>query len=222
MRIPFLGLFQESPFGRLIEHAEKVKEGGRQFREAMVCYLQGHRADFDRRHLDVTRLESDADAIKRNIRGHLPSGIMMPVNKFLFLYYLRNQDNVIDAAQDTLHWLSYQSTLIPDALGDDFLYLVDKAVEVIDLVPQMAKRGTVYFRSFSTQDRERAKETIRTIRQKENESDQIERKLMSDIFAQTVSDPAATFPLIHLVECIGEISNHAENASDMMRVMIAR
>jgi uncharacterized protein Yka (UPF0111/DUF47 family) len=37
-----------------------------------------------------------------------------------------------------------------------------------------------------------------------------------------VTDPATTFHLIRLIEYIGEISNHAENAGDMMRAMIAR
>jgi predicted phosphate transport protein (TIGR00153 family) len=205
-----------------MEHAEKVQEGAKELPRAFVCYLDGRCDEFERLHSEVTRFESEADAIKRNIRGHLPRGIMMPVDKFLFLWYLRAQDNVMDAVQDTLHWLSYRTTSLPGPLKDDLLFLVDKAVEVVDQVPRMVSAGRRYFRSFSSRDRESVKGTIWTIRQKENESDQIERKLISDIFIHTASDPAATFHLIRLIEYLGDISNNAENASDMMRAMIAR
>jgi predicted phosphate transport protein (TIGR00153 family) len=222
MRTPLLRLFRESPFDKLLLHAEKVQQGARELRQAVECYMDGNWDEFEGLHLQVTRFESEADAIKRNIRGHLPRGIMMPVDKPLFLWYLRAQDKVMDAIQDTLHWLSYRNAPVPDPLADDLLFLVDKAAEAADQLPLMVKCGMQYFRSYSGKDREGVKEMIRAIRQKENESDQIERKLFSDIFVHTVSDPVSIFHLVRLVEIIGEISNNAENAADMMRAMIAR
>jgi predicted phosphate transport protein (TIGR00153 family) len=222
MRSPLFRLFRQSPFNSLLEHAEKLQEGGKTFRTAVWCYLDGNSEEFEQLHLQVTRTESEADRIKRNIRGHLPRGIMMPVEKFLFLLYLRAQDHCMDALQDTLHWLSYRKTAVPDILVDDLLFLVDKAVEVVDQVPRMVLSFTEYLRSFTNQDRDRVKEVIHTIRQKEGESDQIERKLLGDIFANTELEPFAAFHLLRLIEYIGEISNNAENAGDMMRAMIAR
>ncbi len=222
MRSPFARMFRESPFKRLLEHAEIIKSGGKAFRTAMVCYLDGNCDEFEKLHLKVTAIESDADRVKRNIRGHLPRGLLMPVDKFLFLSYLRVQDKVMDALQDTLHWLSFRTTHVPDPLVDDLLLLVDKVLEVVDHVPLMVREAIRYFRSLSAQDRDRVKGIIRTLRQKEFESDQIERKLKSDIFLHTVSDPISTFHLIRLIEFMGTISDNGENAGDMMRAMIAR
>ncbi len=36
------------------------------------------------------------------------------------------------------------------------------------------------------------------------------------------TDPVAIFHLVRLAEIIGSVANHAENAGDMMRAMIAR
>jgi uncharacterized protein Yka (UPF0111/DUF47 family) len=84
-------------------------------------------------------------------------------------------------------------------------------------------RGAIqYYNTFSKKERDRVKDVIHDLRQKEFESDQIERTLKSDIFTLTVEDPSTTFHLIRLIEYIGEVSNHAENAGDMMRAMIAR
>ena len=222
MRFGLFSLFRESPFTKLQKHAQEVQAGGDLFRKAINCYLASDCTEFEELHLKVSALESEADRIKQNIRAHLPKGILLPVDKFQFLWYLREEDKVMDAMQDALHWLSYRTTTVPEPLVDDLLLMVDKAVEVIDQLPPMVAGAVEYFHSFSRKERDKVKEVIRDLRQKEFESDQIERKLKSDVFTLTVTDPATTFHLIRLIEYIGEISNHAENAGDMMRAMIAR
>lgn len=222
MRFGLFSLFRESPFTRLVEHAEKVRAGGELFRKAINCYLESECIEFEELHLKVTALESEADRIKQNLRAHLPKGVLLPVNKFQFLWYLREADKVMDSMQDALHWLSYRTTIVPEPLVDDLLLMVDRAVEVIDHFEPMLAGAVQYFRNFSKKDRDRVKAVIHELRQKEFESDQIERKLKSDVFTLTVTDPATTFHLIRLIEYIGEVSDHAENAGDMMRAMIAR
>lgn len=222
MRAPLLSLFREDPFVKLLKHARTLQESSGMFRRAVLCYLDGACEEFGVLHVEVTKAEHDADRMKRNIRGHLPRGIMMPVDKFQFLLFLREQDKVMDALQDTLHWLSYRDTKVPDQLVDDLLLLVDKAVEVVNQLPLMVERASRYFRTFSDKDRKDVKELIYGLRQKESQSDQVERKLKSDIFALTDQDPMTIFHLIRFVEHLGEISNHAENAGDVMRAMIAR
>lgn len=222
MRFALFTLFRESPFVRLQQHAEKVHAGAAPFRSAIKCYLKSDCVEFEELHVQVTTLESEADRIKQNIRAHLPMGILFPVDKFQFLWYLREEDKVMDAMEDTLHWLSYKATPVPKPIVEDLLLMVDKAVEVIDQLPLMVTGAIQYFKSFSNKDRVRVKEIIRDLRHREFESDQIERKLKSDVFTLTSADPATAFHLIRTIEYIGEISNHAENAGDMMRAMIAR
>jgi predicted phosphate transport protein (TIGR00153 family) len=222
MRTPLLKLFRESPFTGLLEHAQKVQEGGVKFREAIKCYMDGECDLFEKLHKEVAEIESEADSIKRNTRGHMPRGLLMPVDKFQFIWYLREQDQVMDSVEDALHWLSYRTTLIPEPMVPDFMLMVDKAVDVIDQIPAMVGQATTYFQSYSDRDREVVKDTVASLRQMEHESDQIERKLKSDIFSYSVTDAVTIFHLIRLVEYLGEISNHAENAGDMLRVMIAK
>ena len=65
------------------------------------------------------------------------------------------------------------------------------------------------------------KEIIRSLRQKEHDSDQVEHALKQKIFA-VETDSVAVFHAVSLAEKIGSIADHAENAGDMMRAMIAR
>jgi uncharacterized protein Yka (UPF0111/DUF47 family) len=65
------------------------------------------------------------------------------------------------------------------------------------------------------------KDMIRTLRQYEHEADKLEDAIKDKIF-NTIDDPIAVYHLIRLAEIIGSIADHAENAGDMMRAMVAK
>jgi len=169
----------------------------------------------------VARLESEADYIKRNIRNHVPRGILMPVDKFQFFQYLREQDKVLDEVEDAMFWLSFRPRGIPDEIAADLNHLVDAVIPPIEKLSDLVALATEYFRTKSEAQREKIKSLIRDIRQYEREADHVERELKFKIFA-TIKDALVVFHMIRLVEIVGEIADHAQNASDRMRAMIAR
>ena len=74
MRIPFMSIFMASPFEGLQEHAEKVKECVWAFQQAIECHVSNRCKKFEEFRREVVRMESEADVIKRRIRGHIPKG----------------------------------------------------------------------------------------------------------------------------------------------------
>ena len=220
MRTTFMSLFYKSPFGNLKRHADKVSECARVFHQAIECHLDKQCAMFDDLTDQVAVLESEADAIKRNIRGHLPKGILMPVDKFQFFMYLREQDKVLDAVEESLYWLSYRPGELEDEIAADLLYLVAKVLPSIEALSPLVAKAAEFFKSRSEEQREEIKSIIRDIRQAEHEADHLERELIRNVFT-SVKDPLSVFHLIRLLETVGSIADHAQNASDMMRAMIA-
>ncbi|MBW1974838.1 MAG: TIGR00153 family protein [Deltaproteobacteria bacterium] len=222
MRSALLKLFRQSPFPLLLKHAEVVREVAPVFRSAVIAYLDGDMGDFEKYHNQTIMLESQGDSIKRNLRGHLPRGVLLPMDKFKLFAYIREQDKVLDSVQNVLHWLSYHNTKVPDPIVDDLLLLVDRSLYSLKAVHPMVSAAESYFDSFSEEMRQVVKESIAQIREYEFQSDQVERKLLADLFAYPFENPIEAFHLIRTVELLGDISNHAENAADMMRAMIAR
>ena len=222
MRSVLLTLFRRSPFEGLLKHADTIRQVAPIFHLAFRCYLEERIQEFEIYHNKVIVLETQGDAIKRNIRGHLPRGILLPMDKFQLLWYLREQDKVLDAAQDALHWLSYKQTRIPPEYVDDLMLMVEKVNKVLEAMYPLVETARSYFRSFSERDRKLVKNAIRQIRDYEFQSDQVERKLISDFMNHPFDNPTSAFHLVRLVEYLGNISDHAENAGDMMRAMIAR
>jgi predicted phosphate transport protein (TIGR00153 family) len=215
-----MSLFYKSPFVNLNRHADKVSECARVFHKAVKCHLDKQCEMFDDLTDQVAVLESEADAIKRNIRGHLPKGVLMPVDKFQFFMYLREQDKVVDAVEEALYWLAYRPQGLEDEVGEDTLFLVGKVIPAIEALSPLVEKASEFFKSRSEALRNEIKSVIRDIRQAEHEADHLERELIHKVFS-TVKDPLTVFHLIRLVETIGSIADHAQNASDMMRAMIA-
>ena len=220
MRTQFMYLFYKSPFESLKRHSDKVTECAQLFKEAIESYLSKDRRRFDILTDHVAKLESEADAIKRNIRGHLPKGVLMPVDKFQFFMYLREQDKVLDAVEDCLYWLSYGPQTSADPVAEDLKYLVASVLPALEKLSPLVEMSMDYFKSRTKEERSRVKSVIRDIRQHERESDLLEWELMHKIFKE-IKDPLGVFYLVRLVETIGSIADHAQNASDMMRAMIA-
>ncbi len=222
MRSAFLKLFRQSPFPGLLKHADIIREVAPIYQNAFLYYIKGDIKEFENLHNKVIVLENQGDVIKRNIRGHLPRGVLLPMDKFQLFAYLREQDKVLDSVQNVLHWLSYKKNSIPAELVDDFILLVERSIYSLKAIYPMVSASDVYFSNFSEESRNIVKSTIRQIREYEFQSDQVERKLIADLFEYPFENALTAYHLIRLVELIGEISNHAENAADMMRAMIAR
>ena len=222
MRIPFFSIFITSPFDALQEHSEKVKECAWAFQQAMECYASSRCEAFEEHRQEVIRLEHEADAIKRRIRGHLPKGVLLPVEKFQMFLYLREQDSVLDSVQEALNWLSHRADSgIPAALEREFFLLVDAMIEPTEELNRMMGEARLYFKNFSEKQRKKVKGIIANIRQMEHEADQREYALIRKIF-HTETDATTVFHLVKLAEIIGNIADHAENTGDMMRAMLAK
>ncbi|MEZ4526014.1 MAG: DUF47 family protein [Desulfobacterales bacterium] len=171
---------------------------------------------------EVVRMEQEADAIKRRIRGHLPVGTLMPVDKFQLFRYLREQDSVPDALEDALDWISYREEPgIPEKYQKDFFLLIDAVIDPIDELSRMVAEARAYFKNYSEKQRTVVKDIIRNIRKQEHEADKVEDMVKRKIF-QMERDPVTVFHLVRLAEILGSIADHAENAGDMMRAMLAR
>ncbi|NIA09141.1 MAG: TIGR00153 family protein [Nitrospiraceae bacterium] len=221
MRLLISSLFYKSPFKDLQRHSDKVKECTYLFREAVSCHIDQDYKRFESLTDQIARLESEADGIKRDIRNHLPRGILMPVDKFQFFQYIREEDKVLDEVEDALLWLSFRPRTIPGTIAVDMYDLVKAVIPAIEKLPEIVSLATDYFKSQSEPERVKIKGLIRDIRQYEREADHLERELKFKIF-NTIKDTLIVFRLIRLTEYTGKIADHAQSASDHMRVMIAR
>ena len=101
------------------------------------------------------------------------------------------------------------------------MLLVVQVMEPIEALSEMVVEARKYFSNFSESQRSSVKQIIHTLRQQEHEADKLEDAVKEKIFS-SIDDAVTVFHLIRLAEIIGSIADHAENAGDMMRAMVAK
>ena len=99
--------------------------------------------------------------------------------------------------------------------------MADAVVEPIEELSQMVIEARKYFRTYNEKQRGLVKDIIRRLRQHEHEADKFEDAIKRKVFNMEL-DPVTVFHSIRLAEIIGSIADHAENAGDMMRAMLAK
>ncbi len=224
-RSPVSGIYRKkSPFTGLLEHMDKVKECTSILEDALVKYYRGDIKDFDKSAKKISELEHEADLIKGNIRSHLPSSILMPVDKKYFVWLLREQDAILDHAENLAQLMDMRHTNIPIKLKELFIehvHLVADTVNEMDKV--ISKVKDLVESSFVRKDREEVKSYIRNVHRKEWEADQRRYELAKEIYKMEKElPPMDIYHLLKIADWTDDIADHAENVADWMRALIAK
>jgi predicted phosphate transport protein (TIGR00153 family) len=222
MRNVLANLFRRSPFENTLKHAMKVAQCGPLFVKAVETYFDGDWDEFNFLKEEIRDLEAEADRIKRNIRSHLPARILMPVEKSVFLSFLKEADSVVDCVKNALYWMSYYHLDLPKEIQRDYVRLVKEVGDYTGFLPEMVSTADKYFRTRTEQDRQAVKYIIGEIRFRERGSDDLEKTMFIRLCADENLAPKSFFIMVRIVQTTGNIADHLENSADMMRAMIAR
>jgi len=224
-RAPVQDTFRrKSPFEQLLEHMCKVRECIDILGNGLNSYYKGDYKDFTNLTKKVSKIEHEADLIKSNLRNHMPSTLFMPVDKGKFLWALREQDAILDHAENLAVMLDMRHTKIPKEIQIDF---IEHSKSVMKTVKAM--EDAVYNirdlveTSFVKREREQTKEYIYKVHEFEYEADLKKYKLTKKIYElENKLKPMDVYHLLKIADWVDDIADHAENVADWLRAMIAK
>lgn len=215
-------LSRELPvFDLLLKHARLVIECCSRLPLALEAYYKNDNTRFEEIAKHIIEIEKEADKLKANIRGHLPKGMILPVEKFELFLYLKEQDAVADVAEHMLNWLSFKKINISDKLYQKFETLLNQSLEPLKFFEDIIDYSADFLISWNEESRTKAKELIRKVRYQEFLTEEMGNQVKRYLF-DTTEAPLDLFYLLKLIDLICEISHHAENAADLIRAMIAK
>ena len=219
-----MGTLRKDPFDKLIEHAKVVRKCTESMQLATNAYFRGDFEEFETYRATVREDEHAADIIKKNIRNHMPGSIHMSVDKSSFLQLLTQQDKILDYEEDVVQWLGMRKRTYSPEIVTLFDELTMKVIETIKYFEQaIFNIPDVVETSFTDEERDETKEYIKKVSLSEHESDILEQALSAQLFSMEGELSAIDiYHLMRAVNLLGEISNHAENASDRIRSLLAR
>ena len=136
---------------------------------------------------------------------------------------LREEDKILDFAEDVANLMEMRHTKVPDDIKTDLLEHSQKVVETVEAFEKAVMNlKDLLETSFGKREREQTKKMIHEVHRKEWEADQIEAKLSRELFNMKDLDPISIIHLLKIVDRMDQIANHAENAGDWLRAMLAK
>jgi len=215
---------RKAPFEQLLNHMEKVRECIDILGKGLVKYYKGDYKNFSEVAQRVSDLEHEADLIKGNLRAHLPTSLFMPVDKGKFMWALREQDKILDHAENLVKMLDMRHTKIPKELQDVFIdhaKLVMKTVKAMEAAVENIR--DLVETSFVKREREQTKKLIHKVHDYEWKADQKKYEMTKGIYKlEKKLDPMDVYHLLKIADWVDDIADHAENVADWLRSMIAR
>ena len=217
-------LFGKSPFGPLVEHTKKVHECVEVIRPLMEALVN---EDYDEIHKlqdRVSRLEYEADTIKHNVRDHLPRRYFMPVDRVDLEKFISSQDNIADKAQDFAIILPLRRKKLHPAIMDKFFDFVDQIFQVTGtLLTAAVELDNLAEASFGGAEAKVVLNLIKGLGEEEWKADRMARSLSKDVYSlEKELDPITIIFYEKMILTLGAIANEAENAGDMLRLMIIK
>ena len=224
-RAPVADTFRrKSPFSQLLEHMEKVRECISILGDGLIRYYEEDYKDFSKMAKKVSEIEHEADLVKSNIRNHLPTHLFMPVDKGKFMWALREQDAILDHAENLAKMLDMRHTKIPKELQEVFIEhakLVMKTVKAME--DAVGNIRDLVETSFVKREREQTKQFIYKVHELEWKADEKKYEMTKGIYElEKKLDPMDVYHLLKISDWVDDIADHAENVADWLRAMIAK
>ena len=224
-RVPISETYRKkSPFSQLLEHMGKVRECIDILGDGLIKYYKGNYKETPELAKKVSKLEHEADIIKGNLRNHLPSSLLMPVDKGRFLWTLREQDKILDHAENLVEMLDMRHTKIPKELQSVFIEHVNLVIETVKAMEEAVYNiKDLVETGFVKREREHTKQFIHKVHDFEYQADRKKYEITKAIYKlEKKLKPMDVYHLIKIADWVDDIADHAENVADWLRSMIAK
>ncbi|MFH0777308.1 MAG: TIGR00153 family protein [Candidatus Eisenbacteria bacterium] len=217
-------LFGRSPFGPLLEHMQRVRECVVQMKPLFLALTKQDYAEVERIAQHISELEHQADVIKNDIRDHLPRSYFLPVRRADILSFLREQDEIADAAEDVAVLLTMRLMQVPPRCEPQLMHLVDEVLETCALAFEACSEFKQLLESgFGGPEAEKVVKIVEQVSLKEWEADCVQMNIARQMFkVEKEMEPVSIAIWIQVFGELGQMANHAENMGDLLRMMISR
>ena len=215
---------RKTPFQQLLEHMGKVRECIDLLGDGLIRYFKGDYKGFSELTEKVSKIEHEADLIKANLRAHIPSSLFMPVDKGKFMWALREQDKILDHAENLAYMLDMRHTKIPKELQPMFIGHAESVIKTVHAMEDAVENiKDLVETSFVKREREQEKALIKKVHKYEYEADQRKYEMRKVIYKlEKKLNPMDVYHLLKISDWVDDIADHAENMADWLRAMIAK
>jgi len=218
------GIFGKSPVRPLQEHMEKVVSCVCELNPFTQAVLNGDQQARVLHHQRIVTLENEADALKKELRLHLPNSLFMPIDRRDVLEVLTMQDMVAGRARTVAGLITGREMHIPDTMAKGYEELVQRCVDsctaaytAIRELDELIETG------FGKAERERVGGLLYELDEIEQHTDEQQIGLRNELFKlEDELHPVHVMFLYKVIDSTGGIADRAQRVGSRLQLMLAR
>ena len=217
-------LFSKSPFNPLQAHMEIVRGCVERVHPLFNAILSGDRDKTQKLTEEICQLESDADAIKDEIRSTLPKSVFLPIDRRDLLEILHIQDSVADQCQDIAVLLTMREMKLHQELREPFARLLTEVTKVCSRSADIIREfDELLETSFGGHEAEKVLSMIEELNNEETVTDEIGIAIAKKLFAlEDKMSPVDVLVWFRIFQQVGDLANYAERLGNRLRLLIAK
>jgi len=217
-------LFGHSPIKPLQTHMAKVVVCVKELQPFFDAINQGDIERAKSLQKNISKLEKDADKLKKDLRMHLPTGLLMPVSRTDLLEVLRLQDQVANKSKDIAGIMIGRKMTFPPNMGELFVEYLARCVDAVeqanDTVNELDELVETGFRGTEV---ELVKSMLKKLDKIESETDRIQIKIRATLFKiENELPPIDVMFLYQTIEWIGDLADLSQRVGSRLQMMLAR
>lgn len=223
-RTTITSLFGTSPVKPLQQHMEAVQLCVNELVPFIEAVLEKDWNRAREQQGKISRLEQQADTLKRELRLNLPRSLFMPVSRRDLLEVLRMQDYIANTAKDVAGLMLGRKMEIPGLIGTDFLGFVKRSIDAsrqaqtaINELDELVETG------FHGNEVRLVESMIKTLDEIEGDADEIEVRIRAGLLSvEKTLHPVDVIFLYKVIDTVGKLADYAQRVGSRLELMLAR
>lgn len=220
----FSTIFASSPIKPLQEHVTKAVECAEQLGPLFEAVAKADFTAVEAAQKRVSQLEDEADAMKKELRMHLPRTLFLPVDRRDLLELLRLQDTIANTAKDVAGLVLGRQMTLPEPLKAPFLDYTRRSIDAarqakktVDELDELVETG---FRGSEIQI---VHDLLNELDHIEKDTDNIQIRLRRTL-RELEKDlpPIDVMFLYKIIELVGQLADIAQRVGSRLQMMLTK
>ena len=221
---PILQMFARSPFKPMQEHIAKAHACAVQLLPFFEAVIDDDWEEAKKIQHTIAVLEGEADAMKKDVRQHLPNNIFLPVPRTDLLELLRMQDKIANRAKDICGIMLGRTMSIPVEIQELMLDFVRSALATSEqALLSLNELDELLSTGFRGREVEVVERMLIELDDLEHINDGLEREIRSQLIViEKQLHPIDAMFLYKVIRWIGDLADRAQQVGSRLQLLLAR
>jgi len=223
-RTTISSLFGSSPVAPLQAHMASVQECIVELVPFFKAVLKEDWTEAKAQQKVISKLEREADKLKKKLRLQLPKSLFMPVSRRDLLEVLTMQDKIANKAKDIAGIIIGRKMTFPKEVSEKLLDFVRRCIDAskqaqtaINELDELVETG------FSGREVKLVQEMIKKLDDIESDTDKIQVKVRAELFKREKDLPPVDVMFMYrVIDGIGDLGDLSQRVGSRLELMLAR